>query len=156
MVHYFDRSLSPADAGGRAISAGLIKPASCNWCMSRKRFFVSQSCTRRDCYAAIQFSCIESVRTVTPGPTAAQDCIPIVDNDAHLQPSASAFPEEHLTLVKPRKQAGTDNETEAKNRRRDAQEHGSRDENEIRCAVFACRCACPRVHEQRSCGARKL
>jgi len=43
---------------------------------------------------------------------AAQDRIPIIDNDAHLQPSASAFPEEHLFLVKLRKQAGTDNETE--------------------------------------------
>jgi len=44
----------------------------------------------------------------------AQDRVLIVENDAHLQPSASAFPEEHLMLVKPRKQAGTDNETEAK------------------------------------------
>jgi hypothetical protein len=43
-----------------------------------------------------------------------QDRILIVDNDAHLQPSASAFPEEHLILVKRRKQAGTDNETEVK------------------------------------------
>jgi hypothetical protein len=51
----------------------------------------------------------------------AQDRILIVDNDAHFQPAASTFPEEHLMLVKPRKQAGTDNETEAKNGRPDAQ-----------------------------------